>query len=189
MTPLPHLLGIELPIIQAPMAGAQGSRLAIAVSNAGALGSLPCAMLSLDAMRAELSTLKAQADRPFNVNFFCHAPPLPDAGREAAWRHALEPYCRELGIESKPAGAGAAREPFSSAAAQLLAEFKPAVVSFHFGLPEAQLLAQVRGMGAKVLSSATTLDEALWLEAHGVDAVIGCGPITAPTRTGGSIPA
>lgn len=175
MTPLARLLGIDMPIIQAPMAGAQGSRLAIAVSNAGALGSLPCAMLSLDALRAELNTLKAQTDRPFNVNFFCHAPPPIDADAEQAWRRALEPYCREFGIESKPAGAGAAREPFSSAAAELLAEFKPAVVSFHFGLPAAGLLAQVRGMGARILCSATTLDEALWLEAQGVDAVIAQG--------------
>ena len=96
---LQQLLGIELPIIQAPMAGVQGSALAVAVSNAGGLGSLPCAMLSLDAMRNELATIKAQTSKPFNVNFFCHAPPTPSAEREAAWRAALAPYYKEYGID------------------------------------------------------------------------------------------
>src|SRR5919108_2110790 len=97
---LQQLLGIELPIIQAPMAGVQGSALAVAVSNAGGLGSLPCAMLSLDAMCNELAAIKAQTGKPFNVNFFCHAPPEPDAEREAAWRALLSPYYRELGIDA-----------------------------------------------------------------------------------------
>src|SRR5438309_12008314 len=97
---LPELLGIELPIIQAPMAGVQGSALAAAVSNAGGLGSLPCAMLGQDAMREELAALKARTDKPFNVNFFCHAEPAFDAEREAAWRAALAPYYKELGIHA-----------------------------------------------------------------------------------------
>ena len=95
MMTLQSLLGIELPIIQAPMAGVQGSALAVAVSNAGGLGSLPCAMLGLDAMRGELAAIKAQSTMPFNVNFFCHAPPKPNAEREAAWRAALAPYYLE----------------------------------------------------------------------------------------------
>src|SRR5690606_2339486 len=95
---LRRLLGIELPIIQAPMAGVQGSALAAAVSNAGGLGSLPCAMLSLDALREELAALRAKTDRPFNVNFFCHRPPTPSTQREAAWRATLQPYYREFGI-------------------------------------------------------------------------------------------
>src|SRR3970040_2944807 len=94
---LRKLLGLELPIIQAPMAGVQGSALAIAVSNAGALGSLPCAMLGRDALRSELEALKAHARGPYNVNFFCHTPPAPDAAREAAWRAALAPYYQEYG--------------------------------------------------------------------------------------------
>ena len=172
---LQRLLGIELPIIQAPMAGVQGSALAVAVSNAGGLGSLPCAMLSLDAMRNELAAIKAQTSKPFNVNFFCHAPPMPSAEREAAWRAALSPYYKEFGIDADTIPVGPGRAPFSSEAADVLSEFKPAVVSFHFGLPSAGLLARVRSWGAKILSSATTVEEARWLEAHGVDAIIAQG--------------
>ena len=165
----------DYPLIQAPMAGVQGSALAIAVSNAGALGSLPCAMLSPEAMRNELQAIRAATDRPFNVNFFCHAPPLPSAEREAAWRAALAPYYRELGLDSAQVASGPLRTPFNAEAAALLAEFTPAVVSFHFGLPSAELLARVKRGGAKVLSSATTVDEARWLEAHGADVIIAQG--------------
>ena len=133
---LQQLLGIELPIIQAPMAGVQGSALAVAVCNAGGLGSLPCAMLSLDAMFNELAAIKAQTGKPFNVNFFCHAPPTPSAEREAAWRAALAPYYKEHGIDVDTIPVGPGRTPFSSEAADVLNEFKPAVVSFHFGLPD-----------------------------------------------------
>ncbi|MGY0633907.1 NAD(P)H-dependent flavin oxidoreductase [Luteimonas sp. A478] len=172
---LQQLLGIELPIIQAPMAGVQGSALAVAVSNAGGLGSLPCAMLSFDSMRDELAGIKLKTDKPFNVNFFCHTPPVPGAEREAGWRAALSPYYEEYGIDvdTIPTGPGAA--PFNMEAADVLEEFKPAVVSFHFGLPSAELLARVRGWGAKVLCSATTVEEARWLETQGVDAIIAQG--------------
>lgn len=172
---LKTLLGVELPIIQAPMAGAQGSALAVAVSNAGGLGSLPCAMLGLDAMRKELAAIRAQTRKPFNVNFFCHVQPEPSAEREAIWRAALAPYFREHGIDADAIPAGPGRLPFSAEVADALAEFKPAVVSFHFGLPSADLLARVRGWGAKILSSATTVDEARWLEGRGVDAIIAQG--------------
>ena len=175
MKNLQSLLGIELPIIQAPMAGVQVSALAVAVSNAGGLGSLPCAMLSLDAMRKELATIKSQTSKPFNVNFFCHAPPTPSAEREQVWRTALSPYYKEYGIDVSAIPAGPGRAPFSSEAVDVLSEFKPAVVSFHFGLPSAELLARVRSWGAKILSSATTVEEARWLEAHGVDAIIAQG--------------
>ena len=172
---LQQLLGTELPIIQAPMAGVQGSALAVAVSNAGGLGSLPCAMLSLDTMRNELAAIKAGTGRPFNVNFFCHVPPAPNAEREAAWRVALSPYYKEFGIDADSIPAGPGRSPFSSEAAEVLGEFKPAVVSFHFGLPSAELLSRVKAWGSKILSSATTVEEARWLEAHGVDAIIAQG--------------
>jgi nitronate monooxygenase len=175
MTTLRSLLGIELPIIQAPMAGVQGSALAVAVSNAGGLGSLPCAMLTLDAVAKELTAIKAQTTKPFNVNFFCHAPPTPRAEREAAWRAALSPYFKEFGIDPDTIPAGPARAPFSSEAADVLSEFKPAVVSFHFGLPSVELVTRVRSWGSKILSSATTVEEARWLEAHGADAVIAQG--------------
>ena len=175
MTTLQTLLGTDLPIIQAPMAGVQGSALAIAVSNAGGLGSLPCAMLGLDALRSELAALTAGTSQPWNVNFFCHASPTPDAAREAAWREALAPYAREFGVDLCAVPAGAGRVPFSGEAADALEAFAPRVVSFHFGLPSPALLARVKSWGAKVLSSATTADEARWLEAHGADAVIAQG--------------
>ena len=172
----PHaFLGTELPVIQAPMAGAQASAMAIAVCNAGGLGSLPCAMLSPEQMRTELSAIRAQTERPFNVNFFCHVDPVVDPAREAAWKKTLGPYYAEFGIDPASVGAGPGRAPFNAAYAGVLAEFRPPVVSFHFGLPSADLLARVRAWGAKVLASATTVAEARWLEARGVDAIIAQG--------------
>lgn len=170
-----ELFGIELPIIQAPMAGAQGSAMAIAVSNAGGLGSLPCAMLTPDALRSELQAITTQTTRPYNVNFFCHTPPVPDAAREAAWRAALAPYYAEFGIDPASVPAGGGRTPFNAEAADLLEALKPPVVSFHFGLPSPALLARVKAWGAQVLASATTVEEARWLEANGADAVIAQG--------------
>jgi len=175
MTALHALLGTELPIIQAPMAGSQASALAIAVSNAGGLGSLPCAMLGNDALRDELQALNARSSRPFNVNFFCHVPPAADARRDAIWHAALKPYYDEMGLDPAAIAAGPGRAPFSDAIADIVEPFRPAVVSFHFGLPSEALLGRVRSWGAKILSSATTVDEARWLEARGVDAVIAQG--------------
>ena len=172
---LQDLVGTELPIVQAPMAGVQASALAIAVSSAGGLGSLPCAMLGPDAMRDELAKVRAGTAKPFNVNFFCHVPPVPDAAREAAWRTALAPYYREFGIDADKVPAGPGRVPFSAEAADLLEPFRPPVVSFHFGLPAPELVARVRSWGSRILASATTVDEARWLEARGVDAIIAQG--------------
>ena len=167
------LLGTQLPILQSPMAGVQGSALAIAVCRAGGLGALPAAMLSLPVLRDELARVAA-TNAPYNVNFFCHTPPTPDAARDAVWREALQPYYDEAGLDSNvPPGAG--RSPFTTEAADVLEPFKPAVVSFHFGLPDADLLARVQSGGSKVIASATTVEEALWLEAKGVDAVIAQG--------------
>jgi nitronate monooxygenase len=170
-----QFLGIERPVIQAPMAGSQDSALAIAVSNAGGLGSLPCAMLDAQAIRKELEAIRSQTTKPCNVNFFCHIQPAADAAREAAWRATLAPYYREFGIDQASIAAGPGRLPFSKEAADVLEAFKPAVVSFHFGLPAAELVARVKRWGAKVLGSATTVEEARWLEAHGADAVIAQG--------------
>jgi len=149
--------------------------LAVAVSNAGGLGSLPCAMLGLEALRAEVAAIRAQTSRPYNLNFFCHVPPVPDAAREARWRAALAPFHAEFGIDPASLGAGPGRAPFSHEVADALAEFAPPVVSFHFGLPAPELLARVRGWGAKVLASATTVNEARWLAERGVDAIIAQG--------------
>ena len=172
---LQDLLGTQLPLIQAPMAGVQLHSLAAAVSNAGALGSLPCAMLDAAGLRKELLALREHTRKPYNLNFFCHTPPAVDAAREAAWRDALSPYYAEFGIDPATIASGPGRLPFSAEMADLLDEFKPAVVSFHFGLPSTELLARVKACGAKVLSSATTVAEALWLEANGADAIIAQG--------------
>lgn len=172
---LQSLLGIELPLIQAPMAGVQGSELALAVSNAGGLGSLPCAMLSTDDLRAELETLEEGTTRPFNVNFFAHKPPEPDEVRQRAWREALTPYYLEYGIDPETVPAGGGRTPFNEEAATLVETYTPAVVSFHFGLPENTLLERVKATGAKVISTATTVEEAVWLDERGVDAIIAQG--------------
>jgi len=168
-------LGTELPIIQAPMAGVQGAALAIAASNAGALGSLPCAMLTVAALRKELAALRAGTDRPYNVNFFCHTPPAPNAAHEARWRKLLAPYFEEFGIDADAIPAGPGRAPFSAESADALEELAPRVVSFHFGLPRPELVARVKRWGATILASATTVAEARWLEANGVDAVIAQG--------------
>src|SRR5262245_48427011 len=134
-----QLLGTELPIVQAPMAGVQGSALAIAVCNAGGLGSLPCALLSPDAMRGELTAIKKHTTKPFNVNFFCHASPAHSLEREALWRSTFAPYYRAFGIDPDTTPALPGRAPFDDDTVDLLAEFAPSVVSFQFGLPSADL--------------------------------------------------
>jgi nitronate monooxygenase len=149
--------------------------MAVAVSEAGGLGSLPCAMLSLDALREETAALIAGTSKPFNVNFFCHTVPVPDQQREAAWRSALRPYYDEFGIDIGSVPAIEARTSFSHDAADVLNDVRPSVVSFHFGLPADDLLQRVRSWGTTILASATTVDEARWLEARGVDAIIAQG--------------
>ncbi len=172
MAPTPTLERLPT-VIQAPMAGVQNHRLAAAVCEAGGLGSLPAAMLSPDELHQQLQALQQATQRPYNVNFFCHTPPIPNAPAQAAWQSTLAPYYQAMGVER--ASGGAARVPFSHAAADVLQAFRPAVVSFHFGLPAPDLLARVKGWGAWVLSSATTVAEALWLQAHGADAIIAQG--------------
>ena len=170
-----ELLGIGLPVLQAPMAGAQGSALAIAVSNAGGLGSQPCAILAPEQIASELKAINAATAKPYNVNFFVHRQPEPDPVREGAWRKVLAPYFAEYGIDPESIQAGPQRLPFDDAAADVVEAFKPPVVSFHFGLPSDALMRRVKGWGSTILASATTVDEARYLEAHGVDAVIAQG--------------
>ena len=166
---------VELPVIQAPMAGFQGSALAVAASEAGGLGFLPCAMLTPDAINDELVAITARTQRPYGVNYFCHEPPQPDPDREREWRAALAPYYDAFGIDAATIPAGPGRQPFTSQAADVIERFRPAVVSFHFGLPSRELLERVRAWGAKIVSSATTVEDARWLEARGVDAIIAQG--------------
>jgi nitronate monooxygenase len=168
-------LRIKIPIIQAPMAGLQASAMTIAVCNAGGLGSLPTATLSLEALDKELKAIKLGTQGAYNVNFFVHEVPRADAAREAAWRGALAPYFEEHEIDSQSIPAGPGRAPFSHAAADIVEAYRPAVVSFHFGLPSDDLLARVRSWGSQIWSSATTLAEARWLEQKGVHAIIAQG--------------
>lgn len=175
MTTLRELLNVDYPVIQAPMAGVQDSVLTIAVSKAGGLGSLPCAMLTGEKIREEIANIRAATDRPFNLNFFCHTQPPEDPEKEAAWRQSLQPYYQELRLEMNEDAGGPGRRPFDEQTADLVAELKPAVVSFHFGLPAPDLLAHIKSNGVKVLASATTVAEALWLEERGADAIIAQG--------------
>jgi nitronate monooxygenase len=170
-----NLFGIELPIIQAPMAGVAFSEMVIAVSEAGGLGSLACALLTPEQIAREVKIMQQQTARPINLNFFCHKPPKADAEREAAWRSVLEPYFVELGLDPASLPSVAGRAAFDSATCDLVAELRPNVVSFHFGLPEKTLVDRVRATGAKILSSATTVQEARWLEAEGCDAIVAQG--------------
>jgi nitronate monooxygenase len=169
------LFGVDLPIIQAPMAGASDVELAIAVSEAGGLGSLPCAMLSADQVRASFQTIQRRTSRPVNLNFFCHRVPKVDIDREREWRECLARYYEELGIDASAPVAVPNRAPFDEAMCDAVVELKPAVVSFHFGVPSTGLLERVRSTGARIISSATTVEEARRLEAEGCDAVIAQG--------------
>jgi len=169
------LFGIELPILLAPMAGPGLSDLAIAVGKAGGLAALPCALLSPDQVRAEIGKIRTAISTPLNLNFFCHTPSVFDEARETAWRLTLKPYYEELGID--PAGPipVSNRAPFDDTLCQLVEEFRPEVVSFHFGLPADDLLDRVKATGAKLIASATTVREAIWLEQRGCDAIIAQG--------------
>src|SRR6202140_1264229 len=169
------LFGIELPIIQAPMASCVFSEMVVAVSEAGGLGSLPCALLSVEQMRSELGAIRRQTSRPIHVNFFCHTPPRGDANRERVWRQRLQRYYVEFGLEQNIPVPSANRAPFDDEMCDLVVEFHPEVVSFHFGLPEQKMVRGVRDTGAKIVSSATSVDEARWLEDRGCDAIVAQG--------------
>lgn len=169
------LLGTQLPIIQAPMAGANGPEMTIAVSEAGGLGSLPCAMLDSTKAHVEIGIIRHGTDKPINLNFFCHTPALPDTARELAWKERFAEYYAEFGLDVSASTSAASRAPFDEAMCEVVEKHKPEVVSFHFGLPQPDLLHRVKACGSMVLSSATTVEEAEWLEGHGCDAIIAQG--------------
>jgi nitronate monooxygenase len=174
-TRLLDLFGIELPIIQAPMAGATTPEMVIAVCEAGGLGSFPAAMFTPEGLRKALDAIRAGTRRPINVNCFCHTEPPDDPARQAAWRHRLAPFYAEAGLDPKQPIALGGRAPFDDAFCSVVEEYRPEVVSFHFGLPAKSLFDRVKRAGAKVISSATTVAEARFLDRHGVDAVIAMG--------------
>ncbi|WP_454732463.1 MULTISPECIES: NAD(P)H-dependent flavin oxidoreductase [Cupriavidus] len=163
-----------LPLVQAPMVGSL-SPLTIAVCEAGGLGSLACAALTPVQLREQISAIRARTSAPFNINFFCHVAPTPDDEAQATWQSLLAPYYGEIGLDLSAAQKGPGRAPFDDAMCEVVEETRPPVVSFHFGLPAEALLARVRRTGAMIVSSATTVEEARWLEAHGVDAIVAQG--------------
>jgi len=169
------LIGIEVPIIQAPMAGASGSDMAIAACEAGGLGSLPCAMLDPPKARAEIAVIRQRTSKPLNLNFFCHTPPIPNLDRDAGWKTRLSSYYLELGLDPSASAPAASRSPFDASMCEIVEEFSPEVVSFHFGLPEQSLVSRVKECGSVIVSSATTVQEARWLEDNGCDAIIAQG--------------
>src|SRR5947209_9125746 len=169
------LLEIEHPIVQAPMAGAMDWELAAAVSEAGGLGSLPCAMLKPEQVREQVEKIRGRTRKPINVNLFCHKPPRADNAREAVWRDRLAPYYRELGLDPNAPVNAPSRSPFDAEMCEVLVELEPKVASFHFGLPEARLLERVKRAGCLILSSATTVAEARWLAECGADVIIAQG--------------
>ena len=169
------LFRIEHPIIQAPMAGPVLSEMVIAVAEAGGLGSMPTAQLTPDQTRAELAKIRQATKKPINLNFFCHRPASADPARDAAWRAKLAPFYRELGVDPAAPVPSVNRSPFDDTLCRVIEEFRPEIVSFHFGLPEPALLERVRAAGAVIIASATSADEARWLEARGVQAIIAQG--------------
>jgi nitronate monooxygenase len=178
------LVGSELPIIQAPMAGGGGVPLCLGAMEGGALGSLPCGLLSPEQISEQAAAVRARSERPFNLNFFCHT--MPEGVDDGPWRALLQPYYDQYG--AAPGGPAAMRMPFDGAACAAVEEVRPKVVSFHFGLPEERLLGRVKASGAIVVGNATTPEEARWLEERGVDAIIAQGS-EAGGHTGRFLPA
>jgi nitronate monooxygenase len=169
------LFKTELPIVQAPMAGIMDADLVIAAAQGGALGSLPCAMLSVEKAREQVNIIRQRVSTPVNMNFFCHQAVDIDPSREARWKQRLALYYQELGLDPATPVNIANRAPFDAAMCALVEELKPEVVSFHFGLPEQALIKRVKAAGCLVISSATIVKEAIWLEEHGADAIIAQG--------------
>ncbi|MEM7563821.1 MAG: nitronate monooxygenase [Pseudomonadota bacterium] len=171
-----QMFHLDVPIIQSPMAGVQDSKLAIAVCHAGAMGSLPCAMLTAEQIDQQLGLIQRATDKSYNVNFFNLEPPEPDRQRETAWKQALTPFYQEYDISPDTVPDAECEDgPFDSEKLAVLEKYRPAMVSFHFGLPDADTLGVLRDMGARIMCSATTVAEAVWLESAGVDAIIAQG--------------
>jgi len=169
------LFKTEFPIVLAPMAGAIDAELVIAAAQGGALGSLPCALLSPEKAREQVNIVRQRVSAPVNMNFFCHKAVDADPKREAAWRQRLTPYYKELGLDPAAPINAANRAPFDAAFCEVVEDLKPEVVSFHFGLPDPALLKRIKAAGCIVMSSATIVREAIWLEEHGADVIIAQG--------------
>jgi nitronate monooxygenase len=169
------LFNIEFPILLAPMAGVIDAEIAIAVAEGGGLPSVPCAMISPEKAREQVGIIRQRVSAPINLNFFCHQAVDADPTREAVWRQRLAPYYQEHGLDPEMSINAANRAPFDAAFCELVEELKPEIVSFHFGLPEQNLLKRVKATGAIVMASATIVREAIWLEENGADVIIAQG--------------
>ena len=169
------LFKTEFPIVLAPMAGVMDAELVIAAAQGGALGSLPCALLAPEKAREQVNIVRQRVSAPINLNFFCHEPADADPKLEAAWRQRLTPYYKELGLDAAAPVSAANRAPFDAAFCEVVEELKPEIVSFHFGLPDPSLLRRVKAAGCIVMSSATIVKEAIWLEENGADVIIAQG--------------
>src|SRR6185295_10952245 len=172
---LTDLFKTEFPIVQAPMAGVMDADLAIAAAEGGALGSLPCAMLSVEKAREQVNIIRQRVAAPVNMNLVCHTPVDADPQREAKWKQRLGSYYNELGVDPAAPINAANRAPFDAAMCELVEELKPEVVSFHFGLPDRALLKRIKAAGCIVIGCATVVREAVWLEQHGADVIIAQG--------------
>ncbi|MDO9296702.1 nitronate monooxygenase family protein [Bradyrhizobium sp.] len=169
------LFKTEFPIVQAPMAGVQDADIMIGAAEGGALPSLPCAMISSEKAREQVNIVRQRVATPVNLNFFCHKAVDADAEREATWRKRLTPYYKEHGLDPDALIPFSNRAPFDEAMCALVEELKPEIVSFHFGLPDPKLLKRVKAAGCIVMSSATIVREAIWLEENGADVIIAQG--------------
>jgi nitronate monooxygenase len=167
-------LKLTHPIIQAPMGGAVSADMVMAVCGAGGLGSFPGTPLTPARLREDVAKIRTRTDKPINLNFFCHPTPQRDEASEAAWRKRLAPYYAELGLDPNAAAPAVIRS-FDADMCEAVIELRPEVVSFHFGLPDAPLIKRIKAAGSLVISSATTVAEARWLEEHGADAIIAQG--------------
>lgn len=176
MASLLQRLGMTLPIIQAPMAGTSTPAMAAAVSNAGGLGSIGVGAVNAAGARTMIEQLQAQTNKAFNVNVFCHKPATADAARERVWLDHLKPIFERYGAEP-PAAISEIYTSFNvdEAMLELFVERRPAVVSFHFGLPPAPAIARLKAAGITLLSTATNLDEAEQAARAGVDAIVAQG--------------
>src|SRR5665213_4503028 len=163
------LFKTEFPIVLAPMAGIMDADLVIAASQGGALGSLPCAMLSVEKAREQVNIIRQRVSAPVNMNFFCHQPVEADPQREAGWKERLRPYYEEHGLDPAAPVTAANRAPFDAAMCELVEELQPEIVSFHFGLPDPALLKRVTAAGCLVISSATIVRESTLLDENDAD--------------------
>jgi nitronate monooxygenase len=175
MDRLTKLLGIDAPIVQAPMAGSAGLDMAVAVAEAGGLGSLACAALNAQGLHDLLQAAARATNKPLNFNFFCHEPPEDNPAHDAAWLEKLSPYFDEISLDKPPSLQMRSLQPFDEDRCSVIEAQPPAVVSFHFGLPEDAFVQRLKAAGIIVMSSATTVDEARYLEAHGCDVIIAQG--------------